>query len=92
MSLSEREQTALDLFDACKRENERLVKELSRAYRALHGFYNCNRHGERPTDGMLAYHGPTIGAAARFVREGSLEGADYFEGKQLDVLREALKP
>lgn len=71
-------------------EIERLTTELGRAYRALHGFANARRKGELLNDTAFSYHAPTVGAAARFVREQSLEGADYFVGKPIAVLRAAL--
>lgn len=66
--------------------------ELERAYRALHGFYYAHTQGKLLDKTALAYHGPTIGAAARFIHEGSVDGAAYFEGKPIDVLHDALKP
>jgi len=66
-------------------------RELERAYRALYGFYSCHMKGEKPNDAMLAYHSPVIGAAARLVKEQRLDGADYFEGKPVEVLHAALK-
>lgn len=73
-----------------KKENAALKEELGRAYRAVHGFYNAHRDGKPPSDAMVGYHTPTIAAAARFVREGSLEGTNYFIGKHVSVLHEAL--
>lgn len=70
----------------------RLEIELGRAYRALHGFYACYAKGERPNDAMLGYHSLTIAAAARFVNQGALDGAEYFIGKSVDVLHDAMKP
>lgn len=72
-------------------EIERLKIELGRAYRALHGFAHAHRKGERLNDTAVGYHSPTIGAAARFVREQSLDGAEYFVGKPVAVLHEALR-
>lgn len=69
------------------RELERLKTELGRAYRAVHGLHNAHKAG---TEHALAYHSPTIGAAARFVREGSLDGSEYFIGKPVEVLHAAL--
>ena len=72
-------------------EVERLETELSRAYRALHVMAACARDGRKPGAATLAYHSPTIGAAARFIQDGSLEGAGYFIGKDVSVLHDALK-
>jgi len=69
----------------------RLEQDLGRAYRALHGFYNAHTGKITADPHMEAYHLPTIGAAARFVYEQSLEGADYFVGKKIEVLHAALK-
>jgi hypothetical protein len=71
---------------------ERLQEELGRAYRAIHGFHNARRKGELLADAPYAYHAPTIAAAGRFVREGALDGSEYFMGKPVEVLREALNP
>lgn len=65
--------------------------ELERAYRALHGFYHAHRQGKLLDKTTLAYHSPTIGAAARFIHEGSLDGSAYFEGKPVSVLHDALR-
>jgi hypothetical protein len=65
--------------------------ELGRAYRALRGYYGCAVKG-RPVDAtMRAYHAPTVGAAIRFVHEESLDGADYFVGKPIQVLHDVLQ-
>lgn len=67
-----------------------LEQELERAYRAIMGFDTARREG-KPLDGTAyAYHGPTIAAARRFVREGMLDGSGYFIGKHVNVLRAAL--
>ena len=71
-------------------EIERLQDELRRAYRAISGFYSKFRDNNLMTPVMLSYHSPTIGAARRYIKEGSLEGAAYFDGKSVDVLREAM--
>lgn len=71
--------------------NEELETELGRAYRALRGIYGKIAKGEMPDKFMLAYHGATIGAALRFVHEGALDGAQYFIGKPVEVLHDALK-
>lgn len=68
-----------------------LEKELGRAYRAIRGFYSAAKNKTLPDDVVLSYHAPTIGAANRFVYEESLEGSEFFIGKSVDVLHEALK-
>lgn len=73
-------------------EEARLTNELERAYRAIRGFYTFAKEGKTPDEGMLSYHVLTIGAACRFVAEGALDGADYFIGKPVDVLHNALDP
>lgn len=73
-----------------KSEIDRLKTELARAYRALHGFHNAHKR-DIPLSGAAAgYHSLTIAAAARFVREQSLEGSEYFVGKSSEVLRSYL--
>lgn len=67
-----------------------LEMELARAYRALRGIYGKVACGETPSDTMLAYHGPTLAAAMRFVSEGKLDGSEYFIGKPVEVLRSEL--
>jgi hypothetical protein len=76
-------------------ENERQCvidceKELERAYRCIRGFWTATKKGE-PLDGTaLTYHSPTIAAACRFVADGKLDGAEYFIGKHVSVMHEAL--
>ena len=72
-------------------EPARLQQELERAYRCIRGFYSFVQRNETPDDTFLAYQSPTIGAAMRFVYENALDGAAYFEGKPVEVLRAALK-
>lgn len=73
-------------------EAKKLRKELERAYRCVKGFWTMTQRGETIADKMtLTYHSPTIGAACRFVAEGSIAGSDYFEGKHISVLHDALK-
>lgn len=72
-------------------EQDRLQRELERAYRALRGIYGKIANGEKPDETMLAYHGATLGAAVRYVAEGSLEGSEYFEGKSIEVLHDTLR-
>ena len=69
-------------------EIERLRQELGRAYRAIQGLWNARVNHTPFPEG---YHAPTIAAARRFITDDSLEGAAYFEGKQVDVLHEVLK-
>jgi len=69
----------------------RLRTELGRAYRALRGFYSFAAKAEVPNKTMMAYHALTIGASIRFVNYGSLDGADYFVGKPVDVLHDVFK-
>lgn len=71
---------------------QKLRTELGRAYRALHGLYASYARGVQPSNTMVGYHSITIAAAARFVNEGSLDGTDYFIGKSVDILHDALKP
>lgn len=71
---------------------QQLREELERAYRCICGFSTAHRKGELLDDTAFAYHSPTIGAARRFIIGGNtLEGARYFEGKKIEVLRDALK-
>jgi hypothetical protein len=68
-----------------------LEKELGRAYRCIRGFWTVTKKGESVTDKtMLAYHSPTIAAACRFVADGALDGSEYFIGKHVSVMHEAL--
>ena len=68
-----------------------LRKELECAYRCICGFHTALRKGELLDLTATAYHSPTIAAARRFVVEHELDGAEYFIGKQIDVLHNALK-
>ena len=68
-----------------------LRKELERAYRCICGFHTALRKGELLDKTTTAYHSPTIAAARRFAIEGKLDGAEYFIGKKVDVLHNALK-
>ncbi len=72
-------------------EMERLRTELGRAYRALHAFAFAYRYGKLLNETAVMYHSPTIGAAARFVHGGALDGSEYFIGKSADVLHAALR-
>lgn len=67
-----------------------LRNELERAYRCIMGFSTARKKGQVLDDTAFAYHSPTIGAARRFVKEGALDGSDYFTGKKIDVLHAAL--
>lgn len=69
---------------------EQLKLELERAYRALRGFWTAAQNGALPDQTMLAYHAPSIAAACRFVETGDLDGSEYFVGKPVDVLHQAL--
>ena len=72
-------------------EIERLRDELRVAYRALCAYAFAHRRGARLLGHAVAYHALAEGAAARFKRDGSLDGARYFLGKSVDVLHEALR-
>ena len=69
---------------------EQLRKELERAYRCIVGFHSAHRKGELLDKTAFGYHSMTIGAARRFVKEGELDGSDYFIGKKPDALHAAL--
>ena len=73
-------------------EIARLKIELGRAYRCIRGFWTATEKGQSLDKTAIAYHSPTIGAACRFVSEGSLDGSEYFIGKPVDVLHNALNP
>lgn len=68
---------------------EELKVELGRAYRCIQGMHNTMQAWEVNFPAM-AYHSPTIAAAKRFVFEGALDGAEYFIGKPVSVMHEAL--
>lgn len=68
-----------------------LEQELGRAYRAVQAFANAEAKGEMLSGGTLTYHVLAIAAAKRFVFEDALDGADYFEGKPIEVLHAALQ-
>jgi hypothetical protein len=70
---------------------QQLTEELGRAYRCIVGFYTAHFRGESLDRTALVYQCTVIGAAQRFVFDGELDGSNYFEGKSLDVLRDALK-
>ncbi len=65
--------------------------ELQRAYRALQAFYRAEIAGKPLPAVTIAYHSAPIAAALRFVDSGALDGAEYFEGKPVAVLHDALK-
>lgn len=67
-----------------------LETELGRAYRALHAFTLAADRGESLDKVATTYHSMSIGAARRFVYEEKLDGSEYFIGKPLEVLRDAL--
>ena len=77
-------------ISAYEMEIGRLQTELGKAYRVVHGFYSKLRKNERPDPAMLAYHSMTLAAAGRFVREGSLDGSNYFEGKPVEIMKQEL--
>lgn len=78
--------------DAERERSAHLETELGRAYRALQAFANAESKGELLTRRTFTYHSATIAAAKRFVFEGNtLDGADYFEGKPVEVLHAALR-
>lgn len=92
---TEREETAQQVIERHRAEHESLLKllaqartELGRSYRCIQGMHNTLTRGI--SFSAEAYHAPTIGAAKRFVFEGSLDGSDYFIGKPVDVLHAAL--
>ena len=68
-----------------------LKTELERAYRALHAFRLAHIRGKQLPDHALAYHSPTIAAAARWVNEQKLDGSEYFIGKHVSILQAALE-
>ena len=70
--------------------NEELTIELQRAYRCIQGMHNALRAVQADFPGN-GYHAPTIGAAKRFVFEGALDGSNFFEGKHISILHEALR-
>jgi|HubBroStandDraft_4_1064222.scaffolds.fasta_scaffold00019_35 hypothetical protein len=72
-------------------EIKRLTTELERAYRCIQGLYHAAGDGAHVPDNIKTYHCMTIGAAKRFVFDESLDGAEYFLGRQLDVLHAALR-
>lgn len=71
-------------------ESEKLRTELGRAYRAIRGFWTATKRGGDLDKTALAYHSPTIAAACRFVADGAFDGAEYFIGKNVSVMHEAL--
>ena len=66
----------------------RLTADLKRAYRCIQGMQNALTNSQPFT--AEGYHAPTIAAAKRFVWEDALDGAEYFTGKPVAVLHEAL--
>lgn len=73
-----------------KNENGHLKRELERAYRAISGLYTWHKETGKPNAPLIGYHSMTIAAARRFVKDGALDGSDYFEGKPVEVLQRAL--
>jgi hypothetical protein len=84
------EQPDGDIHGECAAEIDRLTSELERAYRCIVGLNNAVQP-HKLVDAMLMYHSPTIAAAKRWVYEGELDGASYFEGEDVSVLQAALK-
>lgn len=76
--------------DKAEAEVKRLTTELGRAYRCVWGFFTSRRRKELLDDTAMAYHSLTAGAAGRYVNYESLDGSDYFIGKHVSVLHEAL--
>jgi hypothetical protein len=64
--------------------------ELERAYRCIRGMYGAIANGLKFEGSPLAYHSPTLGAAIRFVDEGALDGSEFFIGKHISALHDAL--
>ena len=69
---------------------EELEAELQRAYRCISGFWTAYKNGTLPTSTVISYHSLTIAAASRFIKENALDGSNYFEGKNTEVLQDAL--
>jgi hypothetical protein len=72
-------------------ENERLKEELGRAYRCISGLYKLAKGVGLSDNTTVAYHSLTIAAARRYIREDSLDGANYFIGKHFTVMHEYLR-
>jgi hypothetical protein len=66
---------------------EQLRRELERAYRCIQGLLHAQ---ETNHPFAYGYHQLTIGAAKRYVFLGELDGSEYFIGKDIKVLQEAL--
>lgn len=67
--------------------NEELTIELQHAYRCIQGLNNALKELKKNTPSHLAL---TVGAAKRYVYEDALDGSQYFVGKHVSVLHEAL--
>ena len=80
----------LDPHGECRAEIEHLRTELGRAYRCIRGFWTATKAEKVLDKTALAYHSPTIAAACRFVADGALDGSEYFIGKHVSVMHEAL--
>ena len=66
---------------------EQLEVELGRAYRCIQGMHNALRNGAEFAE---FYHSPTLGAAKRYVYLSEMDGSQFFEGKPITELHEAL--
>lgn len=90
-------ETAQQCIERHRDEHDALLKllaasrtELGRAYRCVQALHNALTAMQADIPGG-GYHALTIGAAKRFVFEGAMDGSDYFVGKPVAVLHEALK-
>ena len=90
-------ETAQQCIERHRVEQDALLKlleasktELGRSYRCIQALHNSltAMQAEIPGNG---YHALTIGAAKRYVFEGAMDGSEYFIGKSVSVLQEALK-
>lgn len=81
---------ASEVADQAADRIEFLEKELDRAYRALCGYAKSADKGEPLGETTIAYHSPTVAAAKRHTILGETDGAEYFIGKHVSVLHEAL--
>ena len=81
-----------DALAKAERERDRLTTELQRAWRCVRGFHSFSQRGELPDNAFRAYHILTIAAAVRYVSERSMDGSEYFIGKDIDVVKYILDP
>ena len=68
---------------------EQLKEELGRAYRCIVGLYNKIPQNEKK-GAMFFYHSLTIAAAKRCVYKDQMDGAEYFVGKGVEELHNAM--